>query len=158
MYCYCEVNDGSLGWDLWGVGRVGQLGRDVQHEARHDVTLLVTHHHLPGRTVTPLRSRHPAPEHSNTQTFLAWILIGHTLYSDAFTVFNALSWPLTVSLNCCGSPSELNQIWWSYAPGGYQGQDPAPLPRPRWEVAAPGRVNPPGECGNTCGSMMWSEK
>ena len=44
-----EVDDGGLGTDLRSVGRVRQLGGDVQSEAIHHVYFFVSNFHLFGR-------------------------------------------------------------------------------------------------------------
>ena len=43
-----EIDDGSPGGDLGGVGRVGQLGGDVQPEAFHHIALFVSNLDLEG--------------------------------------------------------------------------------------------------------------
>ena len=41
-----EINDGSAGVDLRGVGRVGKLRGDVQLESFHHINFLVSNFHL----------------------------------------------------------------------------------------------------------------
>jgi hypothetical protein len=43
-----EIDDGGAGGDLGGVGRVGQLGGNVEGETLENVTLLVPHFDFEG--------------------------------------------------------------------------------------------------------------